>query len=374
MRDSRITKLAKQLVEYSIEVKQDEVVRIVAHDFESKPLVKELVKAVYDAKGIPIVEFVDHEVQALEYKNANDKRINLVAKWELSKTEYMDAMILIRGKSNEFELANVDQSIMTKTSQANKEAQNIRVNHRKWVLLNYPTNMFANKAKMAHDDYEDFFYDVMLVDYKKMREDAFALKKLMDITDKVEIKGNGTNLTFSIKDIGSVICAGDRNVPDGEVYSAPIKDSMNGVIQYNTVTFANGIEFKDVKLEIENGKIINASSSINNDKINDVLNSDEGARYFGEFAIGINPKITSPVGDILFDEKIYGSFHLTPGQCYDDCYNGNHSLIHWDLVCIQTPEFGGGEIYFDDVLIRKDGEFVIDELKKLNKNTKKDIK
>jgi len=367
MIDPRITKLAKQLVKYSIEVQKDEVVRIVAHDFESKPLVKELIKAIYQADGIPVAEFVDHEVQALEYKQANEKRINLLAKWELEKTNDMDAMILIRGKSNEFELSNVKPDIITAVSKANKEAQHIRVNKRKWVLLNYPTNLYANKAKMAHDDYEDFFYEVMLVDYKKMREDAKVLGDLMNKTDKVRIKGPNTDISFSIKDIGTVICAGDRNVPDGEVYSAPIRDSVNGTIQYNTVTFANGIEFKDVFLKVKDGKIIEATSSINNDKIEEIFNSDEGARYFGEFAIGINPKILSPVGDILFDEKIYGSFHLTPGQSYEDTDNGNHSIIHWDLVCIQTKDFGGGEIYFDDVLIRKDGDFVVDELKKLNR-------
>ena len=366
MRDERIVKLAKQLVNYSIAVLPDEVVRIVAHDFSSKPLVKELVKAVYEAKGIPIVEFVDHEVQALEFQNASEKRINLLAKWEMEKVTAMDAMILIRGQSNEFELQGVNQKTIQTISAANKEAQNIRVNQRKWVLLNYPTNMSANKAKMGYDAYQDFFYDVMLVDYQKMAADAQKLKDLMDKTDKVRLVGQKTDLTFSIKNLGSIICAGERNVPDGEVYSAPVRDSVNGTIQYNTVSFMNGIEFKDVWFKIENGKIIEASSAVNNDKINEILDSDEGARFFGEFALGINPKITKPVGDILFDEKIYGSFHLTPGQSYEDCNNGNNSLIHWDLVCIQTPEYGGGEIYFDDVLIRKDGEFVIAELQDLN--------
>jgi aminopeptidase len=167
--------------------------------------------------------------------------------------------------------------------------------------------------------------------------------------------------------MGSIVCAGKNNVPDGEVYSAPVKDSVNGTVQYNTISFANGIEFKDVKLTIKDGKVIDATSAVNNDKIEEIFNSDEGARYFGEFAIGINPKVIKPVGDILFDEKIYGSFHFTPGQAYGNCYNGNDSVVHWDLVCIQTPEYGGGEIFFDDVLIRKDGEFVVDELKALNK-------
>lgn len=367
MIDSRVSQLAKQLVEYSLDLQEGEVVRIVAHDFESKPLVKELIKEIYKVKAIPISEFVDHEVQALEMEHANDKRIGLTSKWELTKTQDMDAMILIRGKSNEFELSKVKQDIIVASAKANKKAQHIRVNERKWVLLNYPTNLFANKAKMAHDDYEDFFYEVMLVDYPKMKKDAQKLKNLMDKTDKVRIVSDKTDISFSIKGMGSIICAGDRNVPDGEVYSCPIRDSVNGYVQYNTITFANNIEFKDVFLKVENGKIIEAHSSINDDKIEEVFNSDEGARYFGEFAIGLNPKIDDPVGDILFDEKIYGSFHLTPGQAYEDCYNGNDSLIHWDLVCIQRPEYGGGQIYFDDVLIRDNGEFVLDELKELNR-------
>lgn len=367
MNDIRIKKLAKQLVNYSIDTQENEIVRIVAHDFESKPLVKELVKAVYAVNAIPVVEFVDEEVKALELMNATQKRIDTLAKWELSKTKDMDSMILIRGKSNEYELAKIPQDIIVSNSLANKEAQNIRVNERKWVLLNYPTNMYANNAKMAYDDYQDFFYEVMLVDYKQMAIDAKKLKNVMDCTDRVRIVSDKTDISFSIKNMGSIICAGERNVPDGEVYSAPIRDSVNGYIQYNTITSASGIEFKDVYLEVKDGKILNATSSINNDKINDIFNTDEGARYFGEFAIGFNPKITSPVGDILFDEKIYGSFHLTPGQCYDECDNKNNSLIHWDLVCIQTPEYGGGEIFFDDVLIRKDGEFVIKELLDLNK-------
>ncbi|MDR3215404.1 MAG: aminopeptidase [Bacilli bacterium] len=367
MFDKRINEVAYQLVDYSIDVQENEIVRIVAHDFESKPLVKELVKEITKKKAIASVEFIDHEVQALEYLNSTEKARQVKAKWELEKTKDMDALILIRGKSNEYELAKVPQDIVTKIMISNQDAQYIRVNQRKWVLLNYPTNYYANNAKMGFDEYQDFFYDVMLVNYQKMHDDALPLKNLMDKTNKVKIIGNGTDLTFSIKGINSVICAGDKNVPDGEVYSAPIKDSVNGTIQYNTISSIQGIEFKNVRLVIKDGQIIEATSEINNDKIDQIFNSDEGARYFGEFALGLNPKIDHPVGDILFDEKIYGSFHLTPGQAYDDADNGNDSIIHWDLVCIQTPQYGGGEIYFDDVLIRKDGQFVITELLNLNK-------
>lgn len=367
MRDQRIVDVADTLVNYSIGVEKGEKIRIVANDFESKPLVIELIKKINEAGGVAISEFIDHEVQAAELVGSTQDRIDLLAKWELDKTENTDGYILIKGKTNDFELQKVDPKTMQNTQKANKKAQNIRVNERKWVLLNYPTQLSANNAKMAMADYEDFFYDVMLVDYEKMDKDSQALKALMDKTDKVQIKGPGTDVTFSIKGMGSIVCAGKNNVPDGEVYSCPVKESVNGTVQYNTISFANGIEFKDVKLTIKDGKIVEATSAMNNDKIEDIFNSDEGARYFGEFAIGINPKVTQAVGDILFDEKIYGSFHFTPGQAYGNCYNGNDSVVHWDLVCIQTPEYGGGEILFDDVLIRKDGEFVIDELKALNK-------
>lgn len=365
--DNRNYELAKMLVEYSIEVKENEIVRIIAHCFESKPLVKELIKVINEKKAIAVTEFVDHEVSKLELQGATDKRFEYTSKWELEKTQDMDAIIFIRGLNNEFEMAAVDQGIVAKSLKANKVAQNIRVNERKWVLLNYPTITSALKAKMAYDDYCDYYYDVMLVDYPKMKRDAEALKSLFEKTDKVRITGKNTDISFSIKDIPAVICAGDRNVPDGEVYSAPVKDSVNGKIQYSTISTAQNVEFKNVCLEVENGKIINATSELNNDKLDLVFNSDEGARYFGEFAIGLNPMVLEPVGDILFDEKIYGSFHLTPGQAYQESYNGNDSVIHWDLVCIQRPEYGGGEIYFDDVLIRKDGNFVHPDLLSLNK-------
>jgi aminopeptidase len=154
-------------------------------------------------------------------------------------------------------------------------------------------------------------------------------------------------------------------VPDGEVYTAPVKNSVNGKITYNTPSPYQGIFHQQVSFTFKDGKIIEATSD-QTDKLNEVLDTDEGARYIGEFALGLNPAIKEPMGNILFDEKIRGSLHFTPGDSYDETENGNSSSVHWDLVLIQRPEYGGGEIYFDDVLIRKDGIFVINELKGLN--------
>jgi aminopeptidase len=191
------------------------------------------------------------------------------------------------------------------------------------------------------------------------------LVELMNNTDMVKIKDPGTDLSFSIKDIPAIKCAGEFNIPDGEVFTAPVKNSVNGVIKFNIPQIEHGVTYENVRLEFKNGLIINATSN-EDEKLNRFLDTDKGSRYVGEFALGVNPHITKPMKDGLFDEKIMGSFHFTPGRCYEEASNGNKSAIHWDLISIQTPEYGGGEIYFDGVLIRKDGLFVVDSLKCLN--------
>ncbi len=250
-------------------------------------------------------------------------------------------------------------------SQHVKESNDYLVGNKKWVLLNYPNPALAQKAKMSYDRFFDYLLEVCTVDYKQMEQAQKPLKELMDNTDKVRITGEGTDLTFSIKDIPSVMCFGERNVPDGEVYTAPVKDSVNGTITYNTPTLYRGIAFNNISLTFENGKIVEATAD-KTDELNKILDTDDGSRFIGEFAIGVNPKIKEPMLDILFDEKISGSFHFTPGQAYEQADNGNRSSVHWDMVCIQRPEYGGGKIYFDDVLIREDGLFVVEELKGLN--------
>ncbi|MPM89798.1 hypothetical protein SDC9_136910 [bioreactor metagenome] len=218
---------------------------------------------------------------------------------------------------------------------------------------------------MSTEAFEDFYFKVCNLDYAKMAAAMDPLIDLMQKTDKVRIIGPGTDLHFSIKDIPAVKCSGLRNIPDGEVYSAPVRNSVNGHISYNTPAVYQGITYENISLEFADGKIIKAAAN-HTDKINKVFDTDDGARYIGEFALGVNPHIDTPMKDTLFDEKIKGSFHFTPGSAYDEAFNGNKSAIHWDLVCIQNPEYGGGEIWFDDKLIRKDGRFIIPELNGLN--------
>lgn len=242
---------------------------------------------------------------------------------------------------------------------------NYRVNKTRWVVLRWPSPSMAQAANMSTEAFEDFYFDVCTMDYRKMAKAMLPLEKRMKSADKVRIQGPGTDLEFSIKGIGAKSCNGKLNIPDGEVFSCPVKHSVNGSIQFNTPTLYSGTRFENVRLEFENGKVVNAKSN-NNQRLNEILDTDAGARYIGEFALGFNPYIENPMCDILFDEKIAGSLHFTPGQAYEIADNGNRSAVHWDMVLIQRPEWGGGEIWFDNELIRKDGLFLPKDLKPLN--------
>ena len=281
--------------------------------------------------------------------------------------EKMDCYVAVRGSDNVTELADVPSEKMHlfDTYYQTPVHHDIRVKKTRWVVLRYPNSAMAQLANTSVEAFEEFYFKVCNLDYSKMGEAMKSLIAFMNRTDRVKIVGPGTDLSFSIKNIPAVPCAGDRNIPDGEVYTAPVRNSINGTLSYNAPAVFQGVTFENIFFRFENGKIVEAKSN-DTARLNSILDTDEGARYIGEFAIGVNPYIIKPMKDTLFDEKIMGSFHFTPGNCYEEAPNGNSSAIHWDLVCIQTPEYGGGEIYFDDVLIRKDGRFVVEELECLN--------
>ncbi|MBR2594520.1 MAG: aminopeptidase [Firmicutes bacterium] len=365
--DERIKKLAKNLVNYSCRVQEDEKILISCTGTKPLPLVKAIIKEVYAAGGFPYVELKETSVERELLMHMSEEQIKFQAKIDAERMEGMQAYIGIRCDDNLRELSDVpeDKTAMQMNLYFKPVHHDIRVAKTKWVILRFPNEAMAQEAGKSLEAFEDYYYNVCTLDYGKMSDAMDNLVELMNKTDKVHIVGNGTDLRFSIKDIPAIKCAGDCNIPDGEVYTAPVRDSINGVISYNTPSEYNNFTFENVKLTFENGKIIKAESN-DTERINRIFDIDEGARYVGEFALGVNPYIDTPMNNILFDEKIKGSFHFTPGACYEDAFNGNESAIHWDLVCIQTPEYGGGEIYFDDVLIRKDGRFVIPELFPLN--------
>ncbi|MGM1049952.1 aminopeptidase [Paenibacillus sp. N3/727] len=366
MRDPRIQKLAENLVGYSVDMQPGENVLIEMIGSE-RDLLNAIIEEVGKKGGHPFVQLTDKTVQRAMLKNATKEQLTLWAELDLNRMKQMDCYIGIRAGENVNDLSDVPEENMKlyNSLYSHPVHSEERVKRTKWVVLRYPNASMAQLANTSTEAFEDFYFDVCNLDYSKMDRAQDPLAELMRKTDKVRIVGPGTDLSFSIKGIGAEKCSGQKNIPDGEVYTAPVRDSVNGTISYNSPTLYNGVTFENIKFRFENGKIVEATSS-DTARINEILDSDEGARYIGEFAIGFNPYILTPMKDILFDEKIAGSLHFTPGQAYDVTDNGNRSSIHWDLVLIQRPEYGGGEIYFDDVLIRKDGMFVIPELEGLN--------
>lgn len=369
MKDIRIEKLAYNLVNYSCRLKKGENVLIKVYgEGEERSLVMAIIQEVYKVGANPFVWNHDPEIMRELLKKCNEEQIKTWGESDLMLMKKMDAYIGVWGGNNNAENSSIKEENYKIYEKLYLDPVHMhqRVKNTKWVVLNYPTSSMAQQASMSTDEFEDFYFKVCNLDYSKMDKAMDNLVSLMNKTDKVKIIGEGTNLEFSIKNIPAIKCAGIMNIPDGEVFTAPVRDSINGVLSYNTPSlYSDGFTYENIKLEFKNGKIVNASAN-DNERINKIFDTDEGARYIGEFAIGVNPYITKPMKDTLFDEKIMGSFHFTPGACYDEAPNGNKSTIHWDLVCIQTKEYGGGEMYFDDVLIRKDGIFVIDELKCLN--------
>ena len=363
--DNRIIKLAQNLVGYSCDVQRGEKVLVSYEGDTTKPLVKQIIREIYKKGGYPYVEIRDSSVSREIMLGAQEEQLEFMKEYQLKQMEGMDAFIAIRAGDNSSELSDVPSDQLNKYTKILRPVQDYRVNHTKWVVLRYPNNSMAQLANTSLEAFEDFYFDVCNLDYAKMSKAMDKLVDVMEKTDKVQIKGPGTDLTFSIKGIGAVKCSGERNIPDGEVYTAPVLESMNGRISYNTVSEEHGFTYENIVFDVKDGKIIDATSN-DTKKINELLDTDKGARYFGEFAIGVNPYILHPMKDTLFDEKIAGSFHLTPGMAYEDTNNGNKSAVHWDLVMIQREDYGGGEIYFDDVLIRKDGIFILSELESLN--------
>lgn len=366
MKDPRIEKLAANLVNYSCKVKKGEKVMIESFGIPDE-LTDELVKKVYAAGGFPFVYLRRHPVLREILKGCDEEYCNLWAKYDGYVMDDMDCYIGVRGGENSCELGDVpaDKNSLYQRLYSMPVHHEKRVCHTRWVVLRYPTPSMAQMSGMSTEAFEDFFFDVCTMDYGKMDKAMDNLKALMEKTDKVRLVAKGTDLSFSIKGLPAIKCAGELNIPDGEVYTAPVKNSVNGVITYNAPSMQQGLKHENVRLEFKDGKIISASSNYP-EAVNAVFDTDAGSRYVGEFAIGVNPYIVNPMGDILFDEKIAGSIHFTPGCCYDECDNGNRSSIHWDLVLIMTEKYGGGEIYFDNVLIRKNGLFVVPELLCLN--------
>lgn len=366
MRDPRLQRLAANLAGYSVQVEPGDNVLIEMIGSE-RELLKCLIEEVAKRGGHPFVEIEDRSVLRTLLQHANEEQLATWAAYDLDRMKRMNGYIGIRAGENANELADVPAEKLRMYDRIHRHPVHLeqRVKQTKWVVLRYPNSSMAQLANKSTEAFENFYFDVCNLDYARMDAAMEPLAELMSATDKVRIVAPGTDLNFSIKGIGAKKCSGKRNIPDGEVFSCPIRDSVNGVISYNTPSVYNGYTYENVRFVFANGRIADATAN-DSARLNALLDTDEGARHIGEFSLGFNPHILHPMKDTLFDEKIAGSLHFTPGQAYEDVDNGNRSSIHWDLVLIQRPEYGGGEVYFDGRLIRKDGLFVVPELEGLN--------
>jgi aminopeptidase len=364
MTDPRYAKLAKLLVGYSTQLQKGERVLLDMIDVPDEFTV-ELVRAVRAVGAVPLVEMRHTRVTRELLRGITEPQAGLIRDLELARMKQMQSYIAVRGAGNMNENADVPSERMALYSKATRPLLNYRVNKTRWVVLRWPTPSMAQAAGMSTEAFEDFYFDVCTMDYGRMAKAMRPLYRRMLKADQVQLKSPGTDLRFSIKGIGAKTCEGKLNIPDGEVFSCPVKDSVNGFIQFNTPTVYAGTKFENVRLAFKNGKIVEATGS-NTKRLNEILDTDPGARYIGEFALGFNPYILNPMCDILFDEKIAGSLHFTPGQAYEIADNGNRSAVHWDMVLIQRKDWGGGEVWFDGELIRKDGIFIPKDLRPLN--------
>jgi aminopeptidase len=375
MIDARWQRLADVLVHHSVRVQPGERVLIEAFDMPPE-FVALLARTIAQAGGVPIVDTKSSLVLRALYQDATESQIRFVATLERERMEQVQGYIGLRGTPNFAEMSDVPPEKMKMVRQLwwTPVHQEVRVPKTKWVVLRWPTVGMAQAANMSTEAFEEFYFRVCTLDYARMERAVQPLVELMERTREVHIKGPGTDLRFSIEGIGVVPCYGLRNIPDGECFTCPVRDSVEGGIAINTNSVYEGTLYRDIRLRLHRGKIVEATCADDGErpgagnprKLNAILDTDEGARYIGEWSLGFNPHILYPMNDTLFDEKIAGSFHFTPGNAYQEADNGNRSSVHWDLVVIQRPEYGGGEIYFDGQLVRKDGLFTLPELQALN--------
>jgi aminopeptidase len=351
--------LANLLVSHSVALKKGEKCLIQSHDVPEE-MVEALIDAVYAAGAYPVLDYRLTRLHRAILKGADKESLSILAETEAYRMKKMDAFIGIRGYDNPKENSDLPEarSKLEMTCLMKPVHHEIRVPKTKWVVLRYPTPGMAAMAGSSTRSFEEFYFSVSTgVDYAAMAKAMEPAKEFLEQARNVHITGPDTDLTFSIESVPVIPCFGERNIPDGEIFTAPVRDSVEGTIRYNAPSSFFGHTYRDIRFTFAKGKIVEASAD-NTEKLNAILDTDDGSRYIGEFALGCNPRIIEPMDEILFDEKIAGSFHFTPGSAYTEADNGNRSAVHWDLVCIQRPEYGGGTIEMDGQLIRKDGIFV----------------
>ncbi len=364
MSDPRVERLAGILVDYSAKVKRGDVVMIDFSGARALPLVQAIYRKCLLRGALAQYTMTHEELTRTFFEAAQDRQLDDFPRHRLQAMKRATVYIGINAAQNTRILAQVPMAKLMRREKVLRPLVNRRVNHTRWVITRYPTTGLAQDARMSLKDLEDLYFKSCHIDWPLFSRRLTRLRRMLRRAASVHIRSSDSDLRFSIKGMPAVACEGLRNMPDGEVFTAPVRDSVEGRITYNVPCLYQGKEFDGVCLEFKRGRIVKATCRTGSlADLHRILDSDRGARYIGEFSFGLNPNIKRPIKNILFDEKIFGSIHFTPGQAYREADNGNRSCVHWDLV---KNLKGDGEVFLDGRLIQKDGLFVAKELKSLN--------
>lgn len=367
MGDIRIAKLAKLLVNYSLRLKKGETVMIQSK-ISCAPLAKEVYKEALLAGAHPMLFNSLEDNMEMLFKYGTDEQLSYIPPYTLDLIKTVDAYLTIWGGENTKSLTNIDPSKMKLRSQAMTEYHKIYMERMgsgslRWCGTQFPTNGSAMDAEMSLDEYEDFVYEAGHIDsdepvahWMRVHEEQERLVKIMNTKSDFEIIAKDTHLKVSTKGRTWENCDGRVNFPDGEIFTSPVENSMNGHIRYTYPAVYNGREVEDITLTFKDGKVVDAKAEKGEDYLLQMLDIDEGAKYVGEFAIGTNYDIQRFTKNILFDEKIGGTIHIALGAGMPECGSKNESSLHWDMICDMKD---GGEIYADGELIYKDGKLII---------------
>jgi len=375
MNDPRVNKLAKLLVNYSTEVKPKDLVAITALT-PAEPLVKELFREILLCGGYPyfLVRGYPPFVPGLEnplglyIKIANDDQLKHVDIFYKKVVEDFDVLISILSESNTQSTANLDIAKIGTSSRAHSSVTNTYFERKasgelRRVLTLFPTQGSAQDAEMSLDEFEEYVFSTAYCDtedpVKEWKRISHHQQKIVDYLagkKKVDIKGPHVELTMSIEDRTFINCAGKVNMPDGEIFTGPVEDSVNGWIRFTYPSYGAGGDITGIELEFVDGKVEKASATKNEKTLLEILDRDPGARYIGELGIGTNKRVDKFIKTMLFDEKIGGTIHLALGHGYPESGSKNESAIHWDMLCDMKD---GGQIFVDDELFYDSGKFVV---------------
>ncbi len=363
-----IKKYADVLVNYSTKVTKGDLVIIYARGYASQPLVKEIYKACLINGANPVVRTSMDELAETFIKFANNEQLEFIDEMSKIEVDIADVMIFVGAPNNVKNMANADSNKLAKRSKVlqpvlAKRLERSAKNEMRWVIADYPTNALAQEASMSLEEYSEFLVNSCYLDLddpvKKWEEIDKEQKRIADIlnsTSKIRFLGDKTDVTFLTEGRVWVPCSGNMNFPDGEIFTSPVEDSGNGTIYFDFPQNYHGSSAKEVYITLKDGKVVEAKAQSGDDFLQNMLNTDEGARFVGEIAIGTNERIQNVTGNILFDEKIGGSIHVAFGSSYPEAGGKNKSGLHWDMIKNMK---NGGKIYADDKLIYENGKFII---------------